>query len=78
MSVETKPRTVKEWLQDLATTNQSTELDSAKMQNVLRKVGFPNAVVVMGIVYLEGHGTMEAPPASLHTVAKMLVKELGI
>jgi hypothetical protein len=78
MSVETKPRTVQEWLQDLSTSNTSTEQDSAKMQAVLRKVGFPSAVVVMGIVYLEGKGTMDCPPTSIHSIAKMLVKELGI
>ncbi len=63
-------RTVKEWLESLAGTNSSTEEDSAKMQGLLRRVGFPNAVVVIGVVYLEGYG----PPDSIHSVAKSLLE----
>ena len=66
--------TVKEWLDNLAATNTSTDEDSTKMQNLLHKVGFPHAVVVLGIVYLEGKGTIDAPPCSLHSMADMLVK----
>ena len=70
----TKEMTVKEWLVSLANTNQSTDQDSAKMQNLLHRVGFGSAVVTCGIVYLNGHGTIEAPPTSLHAIAKMLLK----
>ena len=68
--------TVKEWLQGLADTNTSSEQDSAKIQNLLRRVGFSRAVVVVGIVYLEGRGTIDAPPTSINSVAKMIL-EIG-
>ena len=70
----TTENTVQTWLEGMAESNQSTMADSAKMQNLLRRVGFPKTVVVSGIVYLEGRGTMQAPPASIHSVAKMLAK----
>jgi hypothetical protein len=66
--------TVKEWLTNLSESTQSTEKDSTMMQNMLHKVGFPNAIVTCGIVYLEGHGTIDAPPTSLHSIATMLLK----
>ena len=71
---ETKPGTVKNWLEDVANTNTSTEEDSAKMQNLLHRCGFPSAVIVCGIVYLEGKGTLDCPPTSLHSIAKMILK----
>ena len=74
MTIETKQQTVKEWLKELATTNQSSDKDSIKMQNLLHRVGFGSAVVTCGIVYLEGHGTIEAPPTDIHSIAKMLLK----
>ena len=64
--------TVKEWLQDLATRDTSSGLDSRMMQNLLHKVGFSLAKVVAGIVYLKGQGTIDAPPTSIHSIAKML------
>jgi len=72
---DTKPRqTVKEWLDELANSSESTEQDSAMMQNLLHRVGFSKAVVVCGIVYLEGKGTLYAPPTDLHTIARMLIE----
>lgn len=58
----------------LATTNQSTDEDSVFMQNVLRRVGFPNAKVVLGMVYIEGYGE----PTTINSVAKMIAKILNI
>lgn len=43
------------------------------MQIILRRIGFPKAIVVLGIVYLEGKGTIEAPPTIIHTIAKMIL-----
>ena len=68
--------TVGEWLENLAESTISTEEDSAKMQNLLRRVGFPSAVVTIGVAYLEGKGTIEFPPTSVHSVAKMFVKKM--
>ena len=66
--------TVKEWLHSVAETSKSSEKDSRMMANLLHRVGFPSAKVVVGIVYLEGRGTMDAPPMSIHSIAKMLLK----
>jgi len=62
--------TVKEWLQGLADTDTSTDKDSTMMENLLHRVGFPSAKVVIGVVYPEGYG----PPVSIHSMAKQLLK----
>lgn len=67
-------QTVKQWLEELANSNTSMDIDSIKMANLLHRVGFARAVVVCGIVYLEGKGTLDAPPTSLHSIARMLLK----
>ena len=69
-----KKETFRDVLKRLAQTNTSTENDSKIMEVLLRKLGFPNARVVSGIVYLDGHGTIESPPTSMHLVAKQLLK----
>lgn len=62
--------TIKEWLQGLANSNQSTDEDSSKMENLLHRVGFPKARVVVGAVYIEGKGR----PTDIHSTAKTLLK----
>lgn len=65
--------TIKEWLEGIAKKDSSTEEDSRMMQNLLRRSGaYPNARVVIGVVYLEGEGY----PVSIHGVAKMILKDL--
>ena len=66
-------QTIKQWLEGLAQSNTSNGLDSTRMANLLHRVGFPQAVVVVGIVYLKGKGTIDAPPTSIHNIAEMLV-----
>ena len=66
--------TIGDWLVQLANSTESTEDDSARMQNLLHRIDFPKAVVVCGIVYTDGHGTLESPPTSIHSMAKMIVK----
>ena len=68
----------KAWLASLAASNSSSDEDSAMMQWFLREIDFPKAVVVLGVVYMEGRGTIKSPPASIHAVAKMLLKAVGI
>ena len=68
--------TVREWLEGIASTTMSTEKDSQTMEGVLHRAGFPQARVVCGIVYLEGKGTMEAPPTDIHSIAKMILSIL--
>ena len=66
--------TIREWLQSLARTTISDEADDRQMRNLLRNyLGFREAVVTAGIVYLEGKGSMEYPPTSIHTVASELL-----
>ena len=66
--------TIKDVLERLSRTSSSTRDDDEKMEYVCHRIGFPNAVVTSGIVYLEGHGTLESPPADIHTVAKQILK----
>lgn len=66
-------QTVKQWLQDLANKNDSTDKDSTMMENLLHRVGFASARVVVGVAYLKGQGTIDASPTSIHRVAKMLL-----
>lgn len=68
-----KEETYGQVIERLAKTNTSDRRDALIIQCVLRKAGFPNAIVVSGIVYLEGRGTLNAPPTSIHSIAKMLV-----
>lgn len=73
MLTETQ-QTVAEWLEELATSNESSDPENAKMQSLLRRVGCSKAICTCGIVYLEGQGTIDAPPTSIHLTAKMLAK----
>jgi len=66
--------TVREWLEGVANTDTSMEEDSVKMENLLHRLNFPAARVVVGIVYLDGKGTLEAPPTSIHSIAEMLLR----
>jgi len=68
-------QTVHQWLEKLATTDTSQEADWEKMTNLLRRFGFTKAVCTCGIVYLEGHGTPEAPPTDIHSIARMFCKK---
>ena len=65
--------TVKKWLRGMTATTCSNEKDWEVMQSLLRQLGFPGAIVTGGIVYLEGKGTLEAPPIDLHAVARMVL-----
>ena len=58
-----------EILERLTNSNTCTEEDDARVQNLLRTLYFPNAVVIVGLVYLEGHGE----PISIHTIAKIIL-----
>ena len=66
-----------EWLEELANSTSSTEDASQMMQGLLRMMKFHKAVVVCGIVYVDGQGTMQSPPTSIHSMARMLVKAQG-
>ncbi len=69
----TKGMTVKEFLEKLAEAKTTDETDEKLLQAVLQKKAFPSAIVTCGVVYLEGHGTIDAPPLPLQTVAKMIL-----
>ncbi len=67
-----------EKLQAIATNNESTEEDHIWIANLLRRCGFPLAKCVCGIVYFEGQGTIEYPPASIQEVADMILRAKGV
>ena len=64
--------TILEWVKGIAEATSTTEQDGSQMQLLLRTVGFPSAKVVLGIVYLDGKGTMANPPRSLQAIAQSL------
>jgi hypothetical protein len=65
--------TIKDVLERLSNSTSSTSHDDELMEYVCHRIGFPNARATSGIVYLEGHGTLESPPADIHTVAKSIL-----
>lgn len=65
-----KNETIKEILIRLSQSNISSEQDSKLMQYLLRNLEYKKAVVVSGIVYLEGYGN----PINIHSVSKKLLK----
>ena len=67
--------TIGQWLEQLAAADSCTDQDCRKMQNLLRRVGFPKAVVVLGVVYPESQGTMEFPPVGINLMAGLLVRK---
>jgi hypothetical protein len=66
--------TAGEVLKRLSNSESSSEEDGRIMQAILHRLGFERAVVTVGVVYLDGKGTMQNPPASIHSVAKTLIK----
>ncbi len=62
-------QTVEEWLEQVADSDESSDQDCNRMQNLLRKVGYHSAVCVLGIVYMKGEGY----PLSIHAVAAELI-----
>jgi len=70
--VETKV-TLKDWLEGLGNGNTSSESDSVAMTTLLRRIGFPKAVVVMGIVYPGGKGQS----IDIHGMARMILRKFG-
>ena len=69
--------TIGQWLEQLQDVNSSSEEDTLSMQSLLRhRLGFNQAVVILGVVYLDGHGTMANPPRSIQSVAKSLLHSI--
>ena len=69
--------TIGQWLEQLQDGDSSSEEDAQVMQKVLRtKLGFNQAVVILGVVYLDGQGTMANPPRSIQSVAKSLLHSM--
>ena len=65
--------TIGEWIENLAASDSSTEEDGAMIQTILRQItNYKRAVVVYGVVYLEGQGTLRNPPQSIQAGAKGL------
>lgn len=64
---------VREFLKELASKNSCTDEECKLMERILRKIGLSKAVCVFGIVYLEGQGTIDAPPLPINIIARMLL-----
>ena len=77
MAQVAEQQTIGQWLESLAVSNISTDKDDTKMRNLLRRIGFPQAICICGVVYMEGHGTIDAPPTSIHGIAQALVKRVA-
>ena len=65
--------TVGDIVERLSVAESTTETDWPTFQAILRRCGFQRARVVYGIVYLEGKGTMHAPPCDISTMARVLL-----
>ena len=63
-----------DFLSELSNSNTSNQEQNAIMEILLRRLDFNKAVVIYGVVYLEGRGTRSAPPTSINAVAKMVLK----
>lgn len=69
--------TIHEWLEKLSNGSSSTAEDGRKIQNLMRRLGYPNCVVAVGVVYLEGQGTITNPPTSIQQVARSVLTTLS-
>ena len=63
-----------DFLSELSNSDTSNQEQNDIMQILLRRLDFNKAVVIYGIVYLEGKGTRSAPPTSINAIAKMILK----
>ena len=62
------------FLSELSNSNTSNQRDNTIMQRLLRRLDFDRAIVLYGVVYLEGRGTVGSPPTSINSVARMVLK----
>ena len=65
--------TVGQLVERLSVAESTTESDGRTFAAILKRCGFTRARVVYGIVYLEGRGTMHAPPCDVQTMARLLL-----
>lgn len=65
--------TVLDYLEQVSKSETTTAEDDVKVQRFLRIAGYPNCVVTLGIVYLEGKGTIQSPPTSIQQVIKTVL-----
>ena len=63
-----------DFLSELSNSNSSNQEQNAIMEILLRRLDFNKAIVIYGVVYLEGRGTRSAPPTSINEIAKMVLK----
>ncbi len=65
-----------EILKELEAKESTSESDGKKMQMILNRIGFNKAIVTCGVVYLDGKGTLNNPPTSIQSMAKMILTEM--
>lgn len=68
--------TILEQIKKISESNSCNQEDEKFIEIILHKLGFKEAVVVVGIVYLEGRGTIANPPTSVNQTAKSILKAL--
>ena len=74
-----KNETLKDVLIRLAKENTSTGIDCDIISNLLRNtLDYKACFITSGIVYLDGRGTIQNPPQSIHSIARMICKVLKI
>lgn len=65
--------TIGQILERVSVAQSTTDEDERTMTLILRRCGWPRALVACGIVYLEGKGTRDAPPCDIPTMARLLL-----
>jgi len=73
IETEAKEETIKAYIERLSKSKTTTADDDKKFQVVCRLMGFENAVVTCGVVYLDGQGTIQNPPRSIQQVASSML-----
>jgi len=66
--------TILQRIEKIANSYSSSEEDAKFISHTLHLLGLKQAVVVGGIVYMEGRGTLDSPPSSIHSVARIILR----
>ena len=68
---EMQTKTINDWLVEMTTSQTSSRHDSIQMQELLKEVGFPLAVVKSGVVFLKGQGGSAIESGTILTINQM-------
>lgn len=65
-----------EFLTDIIKGDIITDKQDKIMEYFLREIGYKSALVITGVVYLEGKGSMSSPPIVIQAVAEKLLNSV--